>query len=231
LQKLISNPLIIALDVDTEERALQLASELSKFAGAFKLGPRLIHRHGQELVRKVAMKAPVFVDCKFFDIPSTMEAAVSASFDSGATLVTIHALSGKEALQRLAVLEKELNKIRPFKILCVTILTSWDDQSLPPVMKRLPISELVKSLADLVLDSGLSGVVCSPNELSLLAANKFFAVTPGIRLPSSKQDDQKRTMTPEEAFKSGASALVVGRPIIDSESPAKVAQEIIASLK
>ena len=227
---LIKNPLIIALDVDTQEKAIDLAIELEDIAGAYKLGPRLIHRYGKDLTLKIAKLAPVFVDCKFFDIPSTMEAAVRASFDSGASLVTVHALAGQEALLRLAKVEKELSEIRPFKILCVTILTSWDQQSLPPVMKAQPISSHVKDLANLVQNAGLTGIVCSPEELDLLQGQGLYLVTPGIRFDLQSAGDQKRTMGPGEAMQKGASALVVGRPIIESSSPKEAAMDFSISI-
>lgn len=228
--QVIQNPLIIALDVDSKEKALQLATDLSPYAGAFKLGPRLIHRYGEEFVKKIASYAPVFVDCKFFDIPSTMESSVQAAFDAGASLVTIHALSGNEAMKKISILEQKLNQLRPFKILCVTILTSWDQQSLPPVMKEEKISQHVVSLAKLASESGLSGLVCSAEELDLLKGKGHFIVVPGIRI-DSLGDDQKRVMTPELAMKNGASALVVGRPIIAAANPKLAAEEFLKRIK
>jgi hypothetical protein len=115
------NPIIAALDVDSRDQALKLADDLADVVGGFKVGPRLCLRYGQDLVKEVAARAPVFVDNKHFDIPSTMEAAVRASFEAGASLVTVHALSGREALTKMATLEKELSQKRPFKILAVTI--------------------------------------------------------------------------------------------------------------
>ena len=222
----MSNPLIVALDVDTRERALQLADELKDVVGGFKLGPRLCLRYGMDFVREVVQRGPVFLDNKHFDIPSTMETAVRASFEAGASLVTIHALSGKEALERLAAVEKELQKQRRFRILAVTILTSWDQQSLPVNLKVQPISQHVVDLAMLVKNSGLNGIVCSPHELDLLQNQDLYLVTPGIRSSMQTSGDQKRTLGPREALDKGASALVVGRPILEAVSPRQAAQEI-----
>jgi orotidine-5'-phosphate decarboxylase len=229
-QSSMKNPLIVALDVDSSEKAIHLAKDLGPSVGALKVGPRLVHRYGESLLRELASYAPIFVDCKFFDIPSTMEAAVRSSFDAGASLVTVHALAGREALTRLAKVEEELNKQRPFKILCVTILTSWDQQSLPPVMKTQSISHHVLDLADLAHNSGLTGLVCSAEELHLLKNQNHFLVVPGIRLAAGKKDDQKRVMGPGEAMKLGASALVVGRPIIEAKDPKIAVQEFLAAL-
>lgn len=222
-----NNPLCIALDVDSREEAVLLARQLSDVAGGFKLGPRLIQRYGETIVQEIAGLAPVFVDCKYFDIPSTMEAAVRASFEAGASVVTVHALAGQEALQKMAELETELNKKRPFRILAVTILTSWSEQSLPSVMNKKPIADHVLALAQLVKESGLKSVVCSAEEIDSLKGLGLFLLTPGIRLATDGKDDQKRTMSPQEALSKGSSALVVGRPIIAAKDPAAAALQFL----
>ncbi len=224
------NPLILALDVDTREQALSIADDLSDIVGGFKLGPRLCLRYGMSLVKEIAQRAPIFLDNKHFDIPSTMEAAVRASFDAGASLVTVHALSGKEALSRLAVVEKELSAQRPFRVLCVTILTSWDQNSVPRNMKNQEISSHVKDLALLVQESGLSGVVCSPHELDLLQNKDLYLVTPGIRFSMQDSGDQKRIMGPKEALRKGASALVVGRPILEASNIREAATDFVMAM-
>jgi orotidine-5'-phosphate decarboxylase len=223
----LKNPLIVALDVDTRDQALKLADELADIVGGFKIGPRLCLRYGQDFTREVAARGAVFMDNKHFDIPTTMEAAVRASFEAGASLVTVHALAGKEALTLMAAVEKELSQIRLFKILAVTILTSWDQNSLPGNLKSQPISQHVTELADLVLASGLSGLVCSPHELDLLQNKNLYLVTPGIRFSMDAVGDQKRVMGPDEAMQAGASALVVGRPIIASKNPRESATEYV----
>src|SRR5512135_3119505 len=113
-------PFFIALDVDSAEEAVSIAKATAPVAGGFKLGPRLMCRYGAELAQKIARLAPLFIDNKYFDIPSTMEAAVEASFAAGASYVTVHAQAGAEALSRLVLLEKRLNEQRPFRVLAVT---------------------------------------------------------------------------------------------------------------
>ena len=221
------NPLCVALDVDTDVRAMELFNQLKSLVGGFKLGPRLIHRYGQALVQKMAKESRIFVDCKFFDIPSTMEAAVRATFDSGASLCTVHALAGAEAMRGLAHLENELNKTRPFRILAVTILTSWNEESFPSNFKKQGIPRHVKELAEMVRDAGLHSVVCSPEEIDLLKDIGLYLLTPGIRLATDSKSDQKRVMGPGEAIKKGASALVVGRPILESENAQEAAKKFL----
>lgn len=225
----LKNPIILALDVDDEKTAFNHLQKLGGLVGAVKLGPRLVYRYGSEFVSACAKICPVFVDNKYFDIPSTMVAAVQASFDAGATLVTVHALSGAEALKQLADLEKKLNQIRPFKILAVTILTSWDEKSFPPSFKSQSVQDHVVGLANLVVESGLNGIVCSGHELNLLKDKNLYKVVPGIRFSSSTDSnhDQKRVMNPKEALAAGAQALVIGRALLESKNPEKDIQDIL----
>lgn len=223
------NPLIVALDVDGRDEALRLADSLANVAGGFKLGPRLCLRYGRSFVGEIAERAPVFLDNKHFDIPSTMEAAVRASFDSGASVVTVHALAGAEALTRMAAIESQLNAVRPFRVLAVTILTSWDESSLPPVLIQQPVDRHVVQLAELCARSGIKSLVCSPHELDVLGPKGLFLVTPGIRVEAVSGEDQKRVMSAREALARGASALVVGRPIVQAKDPAAAARDIVAT--
>ena len=223
------HPVFVALDLDDAQKAKALADQLSGLVG-FKLGPRLLMKYGPTLVESVAKHGPVFVDNKYFDIPNTMESAVKATFEAGATFCTVHAQSGSEALQRMATLEKKLNATRPFKFLSVTVLTSFSKESLPVVLKEISIEEQVKMLAQLTFESGLTGLVCSPFEVEALKGffPEGFFVTPGVRTQASVAgDDQKRVMTPGQALQAGASALVVGRPIVEADDPLAATQEIL----
>ena len=227
----VRNPIILALDVDSRDEAFNILDRIGGVVGAVKLGPRLVYRYGAQLVTEIASVAPVFVDNKYFDISSTMVAAVRATFDAGATLVTVHALAGSAALKELALLESELNKIRPFRILAVTILTSWEQSNLPAGFQPWPIQKHVQSLASEAHGAGLRGLVCSGHELEFLNMPEMFKVVPGIRLSAEKgiTEDQKRIMSPAEAMKAGASALVIGRPILQSKNPKETILEILES--
>jgi orotidine-5'-phosphate decarboxylase len=227
------NPIMVALDVDSADDCVRLADALKGKVGAFKIGPRLNVRYGTELISRLARSAPVFVDNKYLDIPSTMEGAIRATFESGATFTTIHAWAGREALRRLAEVEKELNQKRPFKILVVTILTSFSPETLPPGMTNRSIADHVSALGDMALAEGLSGLVCSSQEVQDLRAKSSaaFLVTPGIRLPSGDPGDQKRIETPAEAMRLGSSALVIGRPIYESKDPLATVEQILETLK
>jgi orotidine-5'-phosphate decarboxylase len=190
------------------------------------VGPRLALRYGEPFLKEVARHGSMFVDNKYFDIPNTMASAVRASFEVGAAFCTVHAQAGKEALAQLAELEAELCKIRPFRILAVTVLTSFKQETLPPMVSKIPIADQTVTLAKLVIESGLSGLVCSPEEVESLRKlfPGAFLVTPGVRLSGEDRGDQKRVSDPITALKRGASALVVGRPIYESLEPAKAAK-------
>lgn len=219
----LKSPLMLALDHDDPVFIEKLTEDLSDVVGCFKLGPRMAYRMGEIWTRKIAERAPLFIDCKFFDIPSTMESSVRTAFELGATFVTVHAMAGPEALKRLAEVEKELSQKRPFKILNVTILTSWDQNSFSPNFIQATPQKHVEILVDQVRAAGMDGIVCSPHELSFLKNRDLYLVTPGIRLELQETQDQKRVMGPAEALKAGASAFVVGRPILQATNPREAA--------
>jgi len=233
------NPICVALDVDDRDQALRLADDLADIVGGFKLGPRLCLRYGQSFIREVVARGPVFVDCKFFDIPSTMVASVKACREAGASLVTVHATAGAEGLKALADLENEINAVgvhqgaTPFRILAVSILTSWQESSLPSSFKPQNLNQHVIDLAQDVVRSGLKGLVCSAHELKdlqfLMESKNLYAVTPGIRLSLGETHDQKRVMGPKEALDEGASLLVVGRPILEAKNPKLAATDFVLS--
>lgn len=227
INQILKNPIMVALDMSNAEAAYKLVEEIGDIVGAIKVGPRLVMREGQGLITKIARKAPVFVDMKHFDIPSTMVSAIQTSFDAGATFVTVHSLAGKEALMECANLEAKLKTQRPFKILAVTVLTSWSDESVPENFQNKTVSEHVLSLASLAEESGLSGLVCSGHELDLLTYKKSFKVVPGIRMDLEEHQDQKRVMDPKTALAKGASALVVGRPILHANNPKEAALDYV----
>lgn len=221
----MKNPLFLALDVDDADQALALVKATHEFVGGYKVGSRLGLRYGAPLLQQIAKHGHMFIDNKYFDIPSTMEGAVRASFDLGASYCTIHAQAGREAMSRLAGVEAELNRQRPFRLLAVTILTSFNQQGLP-LTAKVPIGEQALTLAQLTIDCGLTGLVCSVDEVEALHQRfpQAFLVTPGVRLENEARGDQSRVADPRTALHRGASALVVGRPIYAAVDPARAAK-------
>ncbi len=235
----LKSPYFLALDVDSAEAAISLAEKTKKYVGGFKIGPRLTYKYGAELTQKLSALAPVFVDNKFHDIPSTMLAALQATFDSGASYTTIHASCGPTAMKQISEWQKNVNQKRPFQVLSVTVLTSFEQNQLPRNWQNNKIEKHVTDLANDIFASGLTGLVCSPHEVAFIKAqrNESFVVVPGIRFASTIQnkstekDDQNRVATPEDALKSGADALVVGRAILNAMDPVIAAEKIANTLK
>jgi len=226
------SPIALALDTNSKEEALQLAQTLKPWVGVYKVGPRLTNRFGPQIISELAHLGPVFVDHKYYDIPSTTLEAVQSIFELGASYVTVHASVGMRTLEQLASLERVLNQKRPFKILVVTVLTSLESRDFPSWMSNISLKTCVQDYMSQVAVAKLTGVVCSPYEISL--AKKIipnaFIVTPGIRLEKNCDDDQDRVATPQEALQAGASLLVIGRPILMAPSPAQMAEQIFQSL-
>jgi orotidine-5'-phosphate decarboxylase len=221
--------LIIALDVPTQTEALKLVRELSPQVGFFKIGLQLYTAGGPEIVRAIlATGAKVFLDLKLHDIPNTVGKAVESAGRLGVQMLTIH-LSGGEEMIRAAIDGRQHN----MSILGVTVLTSASEQTLRETGVSGKISNHVLRLAKLGVTTGIDGVVASPHEIQMLRAefgDQMKIVVPGIRPTWSEAGDQKRVMTPREAFQNGADYLVIGRPIIAHPSPRAAVAKILGEL-
>jgi orotidine-5'-phosphate decarboxylase len=221
--------LIIALDVPTQTEALKLVRELSPQVGFFKIGLQLYTAGGPEIVRAIlATGAKVFLDLKLHDIPNTVGKAVESAGRLGVQMLTIH-LSGGEEMIRAAIDGRQHN----MSILGVTVLTSASEQTLRETGVSGKISNHVLRLAKLGVTTGIDGVVASPHEIQMLRAefgDQMKIVVPGIRPSWSEAGDQKRVMTPREAFQNGADYLVIGRPIIAHPSPGAAIAKILGEL-
>lgn len=231
------NPIIVALDVSTAERALALAAQLGRAVGAFKIGKELFTGAGPDLVRQLrATGATVFLDLKFHDIPNTVAKAVEAAVRLDVQMLTIHASGGTAMMQAAESAAQEtarrLGRAAPL-VLGVTVLTSLDDPALAEVGIEDGAARQVERLTGLAVKAGLRGLVCSPLEVRTL--RRLFPapmqlVTPGIRPAQAVTDDQKRIMTPHEAMAAGADWLVIGRPICAAPDPRAAAERILAEL-
>tara|TARA_Y100000746_G_scaffold118102_1_gene101055 strand:- start:96 stop:821 length:726 start_codon:yes stop_codon:yes gene_type:complete len=231
------NPIIVALDVPKANEALELAEELGPFVGAFKIGKQLFVSEGPDVVRKLKAKgAQIFLDLKFHDIPNTVAKAVQSAIDMGVDMLTVHTAGGSEMLVAAENASNEKAKILGIDsplILGVTVLTSMDDANLEELGIQEGTQGQVLRLAKLAASSGLRGLVCSPQEIKPLReelGEEIQLITPGIRAVSNPADDQKRTMSPAEAIKIGASWLVIGRPITLAANPRAAAIDILNSI-
>lgn len=218
--------LITVLDVDTREEALRII-DASAGCDWYKIGSQLFTRCGPEIVREVlGLGRKVMLDLKFHDIPNTVAHSASAAAALKVGLFTLHASGGRKmiAAAREAVEETDT------RILAVTILTSFSDDELrSDIGLAETAAEAVPRLAKLAIEAGAHGIVCSPQEITLVrdaVGPDPIVVTPGIRPAWSSKDDQARIMTPADAAKAGASMIVVGRPILKHENPAEAVRLI-----
>ena len=232
--------LLVALDVDSAERALALARQLKDLAGGFKVGSRLFTLAGPPLVRAmVDLGCRVFLDLKFHDIPNTVAQAVESAVLTGAWMINVHASGGTPMLQAAARAGAETaartGAASPL-VIAVTVLTSMDEPTLHEVGVERPLADHVVALARLTQAAGLQGVVASPLEISAIrdaCGPDFAIVTPGIRGASAgtAMNDQARTMGPGEAVRAGATFIVVGRPVIGAADPRGAAVAIVEEIR
>jgi orotidine-5'-phosphate decarboxylase len=220
------NPLIVALDVPSLDDASGLARKVGDAAGGFKVGLELFSAEGPRAVS--AIEAPVFLDLKLHDIPTTVARALRALDVVAPWMVTVHALGGR------AMLDAAVDaRPAPTKLLAVTILTHLSDDDLAEL--GLPkASEAVPSLAKLAAESGCDGVVCAPNDIHGVRAvvpNDFLIVTPGVRPAGAQTDEHARGATPRAAMQAGANHFVVGRPITQAPDPRAAALAIVGEIE
>jgi orotidine-5'-phosphate decarboxylase len=228
------NRIIFALDVEHFAEAQHWVTLLKDQVGLFKVGKQLFTHSGPKVVDMIRQKNQnVFLDLKFHDIPNTVAKAGEEATKLNVSMFNLHALGGLEMMRKTVEAShakaKELGSLRPL-ILAVTILTSMDEETLKEVGIQASIPEEVGRLAFLAQKAGVDGVVASPKEIGIIrqhCGEKFLIVTPGIRDPSEKKDDQKRTLSPREAIAAGANYLVIGRPIKEAKDPLKAVARIV----
>jgi orotidine-5'-phosphate decarboxylase len=234
-----TNKLIVALDVDSVQKARELVSALRGVVGMFKIGSQLFTAAGPALVREIiGTGEQVFLDLKYHDIPNTVALAGVEAARLGVSIFNLHAAGGSEMMQRTVESVSECAQkeglTRP-TIIAVTALTSANDDTLTEVGYGDTAAELVPRLAMLAEASGMDGVVASPREVAIVRSvvknPGFVVVTPGVRPRGAAWSDQKRVTTPREAILAGANYIVVGRPILDASDPAHAAQQILDEMQ
>lgn len=217
------DPLVVALDVSDLAEAERLAALLAPHVGMLKVGLELFWAHGPEVVRRVARSAPVFVDAKLHDIPTTVERAAANVARLGVAMLNVHALGG-EAMMRAALEgahrgSAEAGVPMPL-VTAVTVLSSQAGEELAS-----PVSLAWEAKA-----AGLDGVVVSGEdvrEVRSACGDGFCLVVPGIRPSGSNGDDQVRVLTPAAAIDRGADYLVIGRPITEAPDPVGAARAVL----
>lgn len=224
--------LILALDLPDRESALKILDGLRGKLEWVKIGLQMYLKYGANFVREVSgMGFKIFLDLKLFDIPNTVASAVESVSALPVSMLTIHASGGREMMRRAVESAAERNP--ELLILGVTVITSFDADSLAETGVELEPEWQVEKLAKLAVDSGLKGLVCSPLEIEGLRSilpEDTVLVTPGIRPSGSSADEQKRIMTPADAARAGSDFIVVGRPILKAENPAFAVSKILEEI-
>lgn len=223
-----TNPVYLALDVPRLEAAEELARRVAGHVGGLKLGLEFFCAHGHHGVHEIAkVGLPIFLDLKLHDIPNTVAAAMQSIHVLEPAIVTVHAAGGRAMMEDAKAAAGE-----HCKVVAVTVLTSLDENDLARTgISGTPHDQALR-LAELAHASGLDGIVCSGQEVASVHQQwkDGFFVVPGLRPADGKLGDQKRTVTPRQARDSGASVLVVGRPISRAEDPVAAARAIEATL-
>lgn len=224
--------LIVALDVPSVDEAKRAIDELGDPVSFFKIGHQLAfapeRENGLHLAQDLIQSGKnVFLDLKLLDIDNTVAKGVESVAAMGVTMLTLHAYpkAMRSAVQALGD--------RPLTLLGVTVLTSMDDEDLKEAGYSLTAADLVKRRAEQARDAGMGGLVASAQEAEAIRAivgPDMAVVTPGIRPANSASDDQKRIMTPRDALKSGASHLVIGRPIMAASDKRGAALSILEEM-
>ena len=229
--------LIVALDLDSEEKAVAMAEKLKSDVKLFKIGLELFSSCGPKIVERIKETGSgIFLDLKFHDIPTTVAKAAVSVTGLEPFVFNVHALGGLEMMKRTAeavASEAARLKIAKPRVVAVTILTSFDEKALKEIGLGGNSKESVLSLAHLAKKAGLDGVVASPEETKAIRkelGEDFLIITPGVRPAWAASNDQKRISTPSAAIKDGADYIVIGRPITESKDPAAAAKEILKEM-
>jgi len=225
----VAEKIIVALDVPTKERALELVEQLRGEISFFKIGLQLYTAEGPEIVRAVlATGAKVWLDLKLYDIPNTVARAVESASTLGVQMLTIH-LSGGSEMIRAATGARANDML----LLGVTVLTSSTEQTLREIGITDSVEHEVLRLARLGAAAGIDGVVASPHEIKSLRRElgaKIKIAVQGIRPSWAEPGDQKRFMSPKEALEAGADYIGIGRPITAHTQPREAVARILDEL-
>lgn len=211
-------PIVLAVDTPELQTAIQWVRATQEHISVFKLGLEFFLTFGADGVKAIQAEtdSDIFLDLKLHDIPHTVSGAAKAVSHLKPKFLTVHA-SGGRAMVRAAA-----EAMPDTYITGVTILTSMSEADVTEVGFKSSALDSAVSLAKVAVAGGARAIVCSPLEIAAVRAAvgaEPLIITPGVRpLDMAGSDDQKRTMTPEDAIQSGANLVVIGRPITQSWS-------------
>jgi len=224
---MINKNIFVACDVSSQKEILDLLELIHEDISGIKIGLQYITQRSPEEIRELSkFKKPIFYDGKFFDIKNTLVESVKSLRSLNVNYATVHILNGLDALKSANKAAKEIN----LKLLGVSVLTSFSDKDLESLGFNGKVEEQVKRLINIAVESNIFGVICSPLEIKMIKeiAPNLKCFTPGIRMENEK-DDQKRTMSANEAINEGSDCLIIGRPITKG-NPKENIKKILSSI-
>ena len=230
--------LIVALDYSSDEPVKQLVTSLDDSVSYYKVGMELYYSVGESIIHYLKeQQKNVFLDLKLYDIPNTVAKGLCALTRLGANMMNVHASGGslmmQKAVEAVADEASRLSIARP-QVIAVTILTSMNQEQWGQMGHTSEISDQVVRLALLAKESGMDGVVASPQEASAIRSvcgDNFLIVTPGVRPVGAAVNDQSRIATPSSALRQGSTHLVVGRPITAAPDGQAAAKAILEEME
>ncbi len=227
------NPIYCAIDTSCIDDADRIINEISPYIGGIKLGLEFFTSCGVKGIEKISKyELPLFLDFKLYDIPNTVKKSLHNILSFNPTYTTLHVSGGARMLKECVDLKKELNSNT--NLIGVTMLTSFDDDSINEIGMSGTVNKNVDNLSALAFDCGMDGIVCSPMEIKKVKetfGSKLKVIVPGIRNQTDNNNDQKRTLSAKKAIELGADVIVVGRPITSADSPGKAAEIFHQSIK
>ena len=224
----MTNKIFLACDVSTQKEILDLLEIIHEDISGIKIGLQYITQRSPEEIRELSkFNKPIFYDGKFFDIKNTLIESIKSLKDLKISYATVHLLNGLDALKAANQAAREIN----LNLLGVSVLTSFSDEDLGNLGFNNKVEDQVKLLIKVAVEAKLYGVICSPLEIKMIKeiAPNLKCFTPGIRIKKNK-DDQKRTMSANDAIKAGSDCLIIGRPITQGD-PKDNIKNILSSIE
>ena len=227
------NPIYCAIDTSCIDDADRIINEIAPHVGGIKLGLEFFTSCGIKGIEKITKyELPLFLDFKLYDIPNTVKKSLQNILSYNPKYTTLHVSGGSHMLKECVNLKKELNSNT--NLIGVTLLTSFDDDSINEIGVGGTVDKNVENLSALAFDCGMDGVVCSPMEIRKVKEtfkSKLKVIVPGIRNQTDNTDDQRRTLSAKKAIEFGADVIIVGRPITSADSPGDAAEMFHQSIK
>ena len=227
------NPIFCAIDTSNVDDAIRLVDQISNHIGGIKLGLEFFTSCGINGIEKISkFGLPLFLDLKLYDIPNTVRKSLNNILSLQPEYTTLHMSGGSDMIRECVNLKKNIGSST--NLIGVTLLTSFNENSIKEIGISGSVNESVENLSNLAFNCGMDGIVCSPMEIRKVKetfGSKLKVIVPGIRNQTDNSDDQERTLSAKKAIEFGADIIVVGRPITSAESPRDAAKIFHQSIK